>query len=677
MLGAAYSLILYYREKRLEELPKALLGLLAFLRFAAVSVIAFLLMEPVIRSLQTRIEQPVLILAADNSQSLVLSVDSAELASDLNQIREEFSQKLGSDFELAFYSFGDEMERDGALNFSEPITDFSKLFEGVSARYSNRNLAGIVLASDGIYNRGTNPRYAAGNLGVPVYTIALGDTTVRRDARIEEFVSNRIAFLGNTFPVEVRAIAEEMEGESLEIQIYSDGELVEKEEVQVKGSRFEIIKRFLIKAESPGIKTLRARITPKSDEVTLANNQSNIFIEIVDSRKKVLLLANSPHPDVFALNQAINANENYELEIVLEKDFKGNFDDYDLLILHQIPSARTTVKMSNEILASEVPVLAILGENTVVAKFRLLEFNLSLSRGKDSYIDAKGTLNPGFSLFKLDDNLKDLLRQTPPLRIAFGEWNTGFNSEVLLYQLIGPVETNDPLVYFSTNGDKKSAAVLGEGLWRWRLTDYALHENHDLFNGLIASIIQYLAVEEDKRLFRVQSPRSIMENENLILTADLYNAALEPVNDVDVAIEITDEDGKSYPFNFSKSNEGYRLDAGRLPVGVYSYRASTARNGENLVDAGSFTIKPFALEAASLRADHRLLYNIAQVSGGEMKPLARAGDLIQTIQDAPASQPVSYSTEILDSILNLKWVFVLILGLLSMEWFIRKRSGHY
>ena len=73
------------------------------------------------------------------------------------------------------------------------------------------------------------------------------------------------------------------------------------------------------------------------------------------------------------------------------------------------------------------------------------------------------------------------------------------------------------------------------GLWKWRLFEYAPKESHELLDGLIQKCVQFLAIKEDKRLFRV-SLLKIYEYEDLSISAQLYDANYELFNKPDVTI---------------------------------------------------------------------------------------------------------------------------------------------
>jgi len=678
ILGLLFALLLYYRDKRLYDLSNAMRTFLAAVRFIVVTIIAFFLLEPLIRQFDTELEQPIVVVAIDNSTSLVLSKDSSETRSAIDQLKLQVGQDLDGDFETVYYTFGQEVSRNGEVDFNQPVTDISALFQSLKDRYSNRNLGGVILASDGIYNRGSNPRYALGGLNVPVYTLALGDTTVKKDALIAEIAANRLAFLGNTFPVEARIKANKFQGAVLNCLLMKNGEVLEKKSIDVSSDPFETSVRFLIEAKEPGLQRYTVGISPLEDEVTLANNSASVIVDVIDSRQKVLLLAHAAHPDLFALRRAVESSDNYEVDVAFQTSFDySKLEEYDILVLHQLPTLGTTEQAQIALNRSDKPVFAIVGGETIIKRMPSLGLGVQLSARRGSFNDVNGVLNPAFSKFTLEKGINDFIGQAPPLQVPFGNWSVSNSAEVVLNQKVGTILTEDPLLLVNEVNDEKNAILLGEGIWRWRLYDYAVNESHAQFDELITSLIQFLAVKEDKRFFRVDGPRDLMENEPIVFNAELYNASYEAVNDAEASMTITDAEGKTYPFNFSRTEMAYRLDAGSLPVGTYSYTADVERSGTKYSDGGSFSVQPFELEGANLRADHRLLYNISQNSGGELIYPGNISSALTALKNSERAAPVSYSTEILSSLLNLGWPLFLVILLLAIEWFIRKRTGHY
>ncbi len=672
-------MLLYFRERHTIEMSSMLRNGLALLRFLTVGTIVFLLLGPLLRHLDVRIEQPIVVIAADNSSSLTLGPDSALIRTSYPSMLGDLSVALGSQYQVVRYTFGEDTKEGSDINFSEPVTDLSNLLQSVKNRYANRNIGALIIASDGLYNRGSNPRYSTAGLNVPIYTIALGDTSVKRDARLAEVAINRIAFLGNQFPIEAVLKADKLKGQSMVFSISRQGKELFRETLNIDADDYTKTLRAVLDADKPGTQQYVVRIAPISNEVTLANNARSVFIDVIDSRQKVLLLAASPHPDIFALREAISENENYKVESKLIETFDGDFEPYNLVVLHQLPSYNAqSERVRTALLKSEIPLLTIVGSQTDYSMLSRIGLGLDLANFRGAFNDVGATVNPGFSSFKIDAEFNNLLRNAPPLRMPFGTWRTANSSEAILQQRVGSIATSDPLLVANQTGGRKTATLLGEGLWRWRLYDYAVANNHDRFDKFVVSLVQYLSLKDDKRKFRLQYANSFMENERVVIGAELYNDSYELVNDPEIRIEIQDEEERTYPFTFSRTEKAYRLDAGFFPVGNYSFTASVQRGSDTFEERGNFIVKPFALEASSLTADHNLLFNISNSGGGAMVyPSQAVEELSLALLTENPLKPVSYSTEVLSPVIDLEWILVVLLILLSVEWFARKRAGVY
>ena len=72
-------------------------------------------------------------------------------------------------------------------------------------------------------------------------------------------------------------------------------------------------------------------------EVSLINNKK-IYIEVLDGRQNVLILGNAPHPDMAVINQLISNHKNYKATTALIGPDKPNIADFDVVIMHNLPS---------------------------------------------------------------------------------------------------------------------------------------------------------------------------------------------------------------------------------------------------------------------------------------------------------------------------------------------------
>ena len=679
LVGLAFAAILYFKSRRTNDWSRGVNIAMATLRFALVTAIAFLLLGPLIRYIEIDIEPPALAIVVDNSKSMVLAGDSLSSANRVSSTLEQLATGFGQDYNVVTYTFGAELGEDNKPDFQAPVTDLSEVFSSLKVRYANLNLGAVVLLSDGIYNRGRNPRYVTENLEAPVYTLAFGDTTLRRDARITETAANRVAYLDNSFPIEVRVEGVELNGKSTRLVISHEGDEVFSDEVQFGSDNYTATFRAVMNAEEIGLQRYDVSLIPLGEEFNESNNYRSVYIDVIDDRQQILILANAPHPDLKAMRLAISSNINYEVDVELASEYTEGFEKYDLIILHQLPSGTSAgQEIRRELEQSSKPVFVVVGSQTALSTLRDLGTGVSFSGRSRSTNDVNGEVNQNFTLFTFPENLNELVSDAPPIEIPFGEWEVSNSSEIFLFQKVGRIATDEPLLVFNPLGEKKRGILVGEGIWRWRLADFARNENHRRFDEFFTGIVQYLAVKEDKRLFRVEGPDRVAENQSLIFRAELYTPAYEPVNDSEVNLVISDDEGREYPFTFSKSGEGYRLDAGVLPPDNYRYTASVERGGQRYTDSGSFAVTSFDLESARLTANHELLYAIADITGGKLMYPENLDPILEDLRNEDSRpKSVSYQTEIFTSIVNFRWLFFLLLALLSAEWFMRKYLGRY
>lgn len=654
---------------------------MAAFRFIAVTVLAVLLLSPFIRTRNTQTFKPIIAIVHDNSESMRngLGKDTATYRDKLKAL----SNKLGGKYEVATYSAGDLLKQNATFDFNDKSTDLSGAVDELNNIYYNRNLGAVIIASDGIYNKGINPVYAAAKSTYSIYTIAVGDTTIQKDQKLSNAFYNKIAYLNDQFGLRIDVEATNLSGSNTKLNVYEVAEgsnkLLQSKDISYTSQSFFQSYDFIIPAYKTGIAHYRITLTTVTGEITYKNNVRDIFVEVLDGRQKILLVANSPHPDIAAFKAAIEYNKNYQLDVEYAETFGKKLNDYNLIILHQLPSGKqkvqTILKDARDLKKS---LLFVVGSQTMLPDFARAQNAVIIKGGADKFNDVTAAVNKDFSLFTLSDKTIQTLPKLPPLNNFFGDYQANPSSKLLLRQKINNVETDFPLWLLNESGDTKVGVICGEGIWRWRLYDYLMNKNQDATNELIGKTIQYLSVKSDKRPFRVNVTRSIFQdNEAVTFDAQLYNANYEPVNTPDVDLKIKGEDGKSYDFKFNKTENAYNVNAGFLPIGGYSYTATTTLGNNKLTASGKFSVSPLQLEEMRTRADHKVLYQLASQHNGNMHYLADAEKIADEIDAKNQLKPILYDTFLTENAINLKWIFFLLLVLITAEWAIRKYLGGY
>lgn len=677
LLGISYALLLYYRNKK-QVFSKTLQWILGILRFVLVSSIAILLLHPNLRFQKKIIEAPVIVVAHDNSASMVLGPDSATNAQVLPERFDSLVQLLSRDFQVDSYLFDGEPQASSKLDFTGQQTDISRLFKKLHTAYYNRNLATIVLVTDGISNHGIPVDLMEEAHKIPVYAIGTGDTIVRPDLSIADLRNNKIIFKETRFPVEVTVKALKAAGKTVNVELYMDGEKKAESMITISSDQFSQSVAFQIDATESGRKKLVAHVSGISDELNLENNKRETYIDILNEQSEILILARAPHPDVSAIRSVFD--DQYKVDLEYLQNWKPKDKNYSLAILHEVPAIGSNNTQIENFLESnpELPLWIIIGQNSNLSSLNKVQNSVQFSSAGTSILDILPVSEPNFTLFSMDDFRLERINKFPALVSPLMEFSLSMNHSTFIYQRIKGVPTNYPLMGFNEDNNRRMAYLSGTGLWRWRIADYSMNKNHETFNEIVNKTINYLLIKTDKRRLRLFADASYRVNEEIRFRAELYNPALEMVNEPDVSLQLIQlETETTYDYLFSRTENAYQLNIGRLPSGVYSFSTEAILGTEKLTYEGEFVVVSTSLEAQNLVADHSMLRRLAGQSGGVFFKTEETLKAVQAIKEDKRITHIASHTQNYTPLIGLVWLPVLLLLLISLEWFLRKIHGNY
>ncbi|MEI6411604.1 MAG: hypothetical protein WCR52_19600 [Bacteroidota bacterium] len=682
LLGLGFAMLLYYRDTTFRDQSRKLNLWLGLLRWLSVTLLAALLLSPLLKSIITDTKKPVIVLAQDQSESVGNTLQGPAL----EQYKQDWGamrDALSADYEVHELAFGDEPREGVDFGFKDKVTNLSQAMQSIYDLYGTQNLGAVVLASDGIYNEGSNPAYNSAQITAPVYTIALGDTTPKKDLLIKRVFNNKIAYLGDKFTVQIDVAATNCAGAQTVLQVSKiNGEetrTLQSIPVNVAGNDFFTTKEVIIEADKPGVNQYLITLAHIPGEATDVNNKKELFIDVLDARQKILLLANSPHPDLSALRQTLESNKNYQVFLSYINEPGLDVSKYDFVILHNLPSQTNDISgLINTLNEKRIPRMFVTGVQTGFGSFNKVQALVSAQSVGQQTDDVQGKVSTRFAAFSLTPRLIEELPKFNPVLCPFGNFAAQAQGQVILWKRIGKIDTDQPLLVVGETNGIKTGMFLGEGLWKWRLFDYLQHSNHEIFDELVGKTVQYLSQKEDKRKFRINLDKSIFnENEAVVFGAELYDDNYELTNEQDVSLVIRNKDGKEFPYNFNKLGKAYTLSAGILPVGNYTFRANVGFNGQNLSYDGKFSVRPIELELFETTANHAVLRQLSAQYGGETVLSNGIRSIAEKIKANQTVKPVIYQTAKTSPLINLKWIFALLAALLVTEWFLRRYFGAY
>ncbi len=678
LLAAGLSLFLYYRDKKLKDIRKGLKYLLAVLRFFFVFALVFLLLEPEIQFFQTKKQKPVFLILQDNSSSVTMNADSLYYKNEYLQSLNDFRETLSGKFDVRTILFGDSVREQSIPDFSDCITDMSALADAVELRFNSDEVGGVLLASDGLYNKGFSPLSRLGNLPYPFYTLALGDTTQQRDVLISEVRYNKLAFLNNRFPVRVYYEAWDAKNETLHFKVEKQGKVLYSKKITVKESPQRAVLDFELDADVSGLQIYTLKFKALDGELVVQNNEQSIVVNVIDNQQEILLLAQAPHPDLAAIRRALETNLNFSVKLVMADQLMPKLDDADLVVLHDLPSSMYPMSaFFNDVRNRKIPTFFIFGKQTSFNSFNQLAYPLQVKLKNGSFDNAQPALSNDFGRFEMPVDLVNIQEFLPPLSVPFADFKISNVHEILLTQKISGVNTDKPLLAFTSNENVKSAFLCGSGIWQWRMTDYRLNGSHLAFDEFVNRIIQFLVSKQNAKRFNVRSLQFFTENDNIEFEAELYNETWELINIPEVILTLKDSTGNTTEYNFKQGLKSYRLNIGSLPAGYYEWTAKTKWQTTAYDESGVFVVKDLPLEFMKTCANHKLLSMIAVRSDGKLVFPQQLPELSEEILSLDFSKPRIIEQHEQSDLIHLKWIFFILLFWIALEWFLRKFLGTY
>ncbi len=672
-LGYAYVL---YRSKHTwsKRINQVLFGLRAVLVF----FLAILLLGPVIKLITNQFEKPAWVFLIDSSSSVAEVMDSTariQITAQLDQVQKSLQQ---DGYEVKWNDLnGNTIDE---VSYTAPTSDLNRGIQHVIQEHEGRNLAGIILVSDGIYNSGLSPLYTP--VRMPIYTVGIGDSIARVDLVLKNVAFNKVAYQGNKFPIRAQVVLQGLQNQEVVVSVLKNGKSISTLQKNSTDKSF-LDFDFQLDATEKGIQRYDVSVKPVDGESNKRNNAASVFIEVVEGRKKIVMIAPAPHPDIKAMKTVVEKNSNYEFVLHIPGIAEADpalltAGGAELYIFHQaVDQFGKTAALFKNLYKSNSSVMLMIGGNTNLRQLQQNDIPIQFESFKGQWDDVTPVINNSFRDFGFSENSNGVFARYPPADVPFGKFSYPPSASVLLYQRIGSITTDRPMLMTWPDNNRKIAVMIGEGMWRWRLNEFADTGNTVFFDELFSKLIQYLSTLEDKRKFRVfPLQNEFSDAEPVVIESQVYNDLFELVYGNTIRIEVRNEKGEVSNYSYVTSPGSSRYRMGGLKEGIYRFKASTTLNGKTEEVNGQFLVKTQNLEAQNLTADFGLLRKLASETGGKFYKADQSNQLATDLQQTKVASLI-HSEETFNQLINLKWVFFLLLALISAEWFLRKYLGSY
>ena len=683
-LVAAIVAYYYYRKSAAEGKLK---WVLSVLRFFTLLFILLLFMSPVLSFLGKSEKKPMNIILVDESRSMNTA--------DEIEIREQVIASGKNSENSRYFTFSDGLKNeinesdiqnisfDTAGN-SNNKSNLTKTLRELKENLPGENISSITIISDGIFNDGGNPVQNGIALGAPVNFFLTGDTAGTKDVSVSKVFYNKTSFIESSVPLsaEIRAIG--VSG-VIKVKLYEDGRLADTRELTVVPERSVYNADFTVSSSEQKTVLYRIEADTVDSEATLKNNFSDFFVKFIDNRFRILVLAGAPSADLAFLKDQMKRIRNFDAEFRTQKA-QGEFyegvmpeiSEFDAVMLFGYPTAisddRILSEINNAVEKINMPIIFFAARNTDFTKLNVLSDKLPFSvQSASSQNEEETSLNivagTTSEIFK-DQKFGSTINSLPNIF----KNSTVFSAKPNAQTLIVTGRGSNPALIISKSSDRNSAAFLAYGIYKWRLGENPASAGEAL-GYLLANIVSSVARKDEGRKFMVETTSPVYsKNEDVIFNSSITGFDIKGGEQVKVNIE-----GPSFQTSFDmtkSSSKDFQLLAKVPADGVYSYEATLLSEGREIETVtGKFLVGENNFEYLQTTPEPMLLNELAAATGGKRLNGLSDGEMKNLFEESGTSA----SSEVVTSKsfdLNINPYYLgLIILLLSVEWFLRKRNN--
>lgn len=653
-IGGGVAWLIYRNESRISVAMRRVLGIL---RAITVTLCCFLLAQLYWKITQSETLAPAWWIVWDQSRSMLPHQQATQ------QIRETLNNLSGETHHIDLS--GKELS-----SWQTPADSSSPILSGLmrlSSSFLTSSSPRVLLISDGLVNEGVR----SAELPFPLYTIGVGDTTLRPDSRVKRLAVNERVTLGNQFQIESDIEINQFKGKSLQIHLTKNGQIIQSRNWASTSQKEFLPWVWTATADEKGSFVYGVKISVLPGESNASNNEARKPVEVVENKQKILILAHSPHPDIRSLKVSLLKSNQFDVEEWIIPAVGVNQSPmrqpYAAVILHQLPSRAfpLSVDWISQWKAQGIPLFFIVGNETNLAVWNGVQNLVGIQSGGNRQDRARGRW------VAEEDPVGGFLSNLDPLLVPFGTYVASKEPEVWMDQLIGTVPVNRPLLLVGG----KEAVLTGEGIWKWRIEVAENPQQVNAIDQLWIRLMQRLVSPSGQARLQVTTEKSVFSRgEKVSFWAETWDRTGQPLSGTLIDLTLRSSNKTTKQYQIRSNPQPFALSG--LEAGSYSFTATATCDGLPQKVEGSFLIENKWMEDETTQADFAWLREIAQNNKGEFVARQDLAQWVEKMNQNPPPGKISVR-ETRKKTIDLPWLGGLLVLLLALEWVLRKYLGLY
>ena len=665
LISLFLALIVALFQYRAWNKSSVIFWLLTFFRTLSIAILILLLFRLSVQQKKTQKIKPSLVLMVDNSQSIEHLNKTDHVNSIYNSIVN--NKELQNKFKINSFSFGKDIKPLDCLDFKSKQSNITKGLKSLFNIYKSE-VAPIILISDGNQNIGEN---YMNNFDFPftqsIYPIVIGDSVFNEDLKISKINTNRYTFLENEFPVEVFINYNGNKSIESKLVIENKGNKIKEKKITLSGSKSASSHTFYLKTNKKGSNTFEIKLKPIEGEKSILNNNKKFAIEALNEKIDVAFVSELTHPDLGTYSTILRSKKKFNLEFLRPNDFVENSAKYEMALIYQpndnfvkVFESLKKYGINNLIVSSTKTDIDFLNK---VQKLFTQEL-VNLTDESQAYL----------SNFLGDISLENIdFKNYPPIKSNFGKINFFSSYNLILKKFINGVETDQPLLISTDNNGLRQVVFFGEDIWKWRMYCFKRNSNFTKFDSFFYSLFQYLSTKEKSE--QIKSIHELVFDGTMPIDiyAKLYDDNFKEIFSRKLKIEIYSETNNTLAYDMNIVNGIYKINLDNLDPGLYTYKILSTDN--SISKKGEFEILSSNIETRFFSSNPQYLTELAKTHETQCYSFDNYKNLIDHLLGNDIYNTVNKLEKKSLPLINLKYLLVILLLSLTIEWFLRKYNG--
>ncbi|NND73210.1 MAG: hypothetical protein HKN43_16675 [Rhodothermales bacterium] len=652
----------------------------------------------------------------ENAASILLD-DESGIVSDLED-----------HFQVRYYVFDEKASRTDSISHAQAngsTTSLASALDKVRSDFSGVPLSGVVVVSDGGDNGKALPINVAEQMGasdIPLHVIGVGQESFASEREILEVNVDKAIEENTGAEIDVKVRSWNDEIRPVDFVIYQGSEEVFRESRSLKGKgKIDQFSFFFEPAQS-GIAEYVLEIVEAEGEINVENNRLEMLIDMENDTTRVLYFEGALRPDFKFIKRALEDDQVVEFVSVSRTgtgkyfrqgvrtadELAGGFPlteaeifEYKAIMLGDIEASNFSVEQQL-LLEKFVRVrgggfLMLGGQSAFVEGgywgtpiADILPVSLDPQRRQSvPVVFSRQDIVPEAQGFKFHPTLagidSPILKLSSDTRTNALRWSsmpglTSINyvgaakpgAQVLAVKQSDAFGAEEPLLVSQRYGRGRSIALPTSSTWRWQMLSDAKDTRHERF---WRQLVRWLAASAPDQLNISLSDEYPEPETEVTVTAVAYDDEFQPYSGASIKGFLRDPFGTETEIVFTEdltTDGSYSTNLLPADEGVY-HLAISAMDGSQLigVESSSFLVRKSRKEFKDATMKRSLLESIATASGGEYHAPSEANRIPDRLRTRRTSTTVYESGTLWD----LPILFLFLIGLLSFDWYYRRKNG--